>query len=73
MSEVIFIYGVILSPAADGRRISAVRLIVDSAADDEPHGHFAEFTLSELRRIFASLRMTGEGLGMTGSRYTPAG
>jgi hypothetical protein len=27
---------------------------------------FAEFTLSQLRRFFASLRMTGEGLRMTG-------
>ena len=26
---------------------------------------FAEFTLSQLRRFFASLRMTGEGLRMT--------
>ena len=42
------------------RRISAV--VFFSATCEELQGCFGEFTLSELRGFFASLRMTSEGL-----------
>ena len=51
-----------------GRRLTRRRVgswLLDSPVYGELERCFAEFTLSELRRFFASLRMTGEGLEMT--------
>jgi hypothetical protein len=38
-------------------------------ADKQLHRSFAEFILSALRRFFASLSMTSEGLRMTRSEF----
>jgi len=44
--------------------------LLRSASSDKLQGCFAEFTLSELQRSFASLRMTANGLSMTALRLS---